>query len=257
MNIRENLNRAESFLNKINPVEARKRFKEAVFEDQLEQELDVFFSGVDDPEELTVDYFKEYLVSTGVIDMITPDMDALISERFFNKVNSQEGYEGIEDNTSSPLVGPEDLQPGDLLDMGEYGTIVFIQDYDGERFWGTDNPEDFATHGTEAAGWYCYYNDIEDVMDSIDEDTEVESNGELEEDTMFNTSVSGGSVGSTTMPGTPGSKAGTVVSRDAKIKALQSLSPNQDPDFLSGLSKMDDKGLDTMLAGFTAQKKTV
>lgn len=118
-----------------------------------------------------VEEFKKYAVATGAAPVgftWTPDIDTEIRQAFFSKVNSQEPLED-EPEEEETLYAAGDVVPGDILDMGPYGEIIFVEGYDQERFWGTSNTEEYLNKGSQASGWYCHYVDIQDIRGNVNE----------------------------------------------------------------------------------------
>lgn len=260
----------ESFRMKLNPAIEISRLREALTVADAVNEFIRGYTGGGVP---STDEVKEYLVSTGVVTVAPADtiVEQLITEALEDDDFMDKTYDEIERDEEDELyrdrgededdseemistgITADDLQPGDLLDMGEYGdSIIFINDYDGSRFWGTDNVEDFRESGEDASGWYFEYADIQDILGNVhDDDDELDESVIAE--SMFATSVSNQPTGAMTTPGfgTPQTATDKANAVKAKIQTIQKTDPNVDPTILG---RLDEPALDTVLDASISKK---
>jgi len=229
--------------------------------DQLLNSVEDFFDGFEGSDASpTIDDFKEYATAIGIVPVgfiWSPEMDQVITEEFTAKINSQEslpGDEEDEDEEEEYIIQPDELTSGDILDMGPYGTnIIFIHDQDGERFWGTDDADEYLELGDEASGWYFHYGDIEDLMGNVhDDDDELDDHEEgefydsyddLEEASIFGQAPT--SIGSNP----PGPET-TRANKELATKALNELPQEVD------LTKISDEELDQLLQSYIVKQGT-
>jgi hypothetical protein len=133
----------------------------------------------DDEEELEESTLREAYVE--------PDGSTMPLDDSEDQIDDQEEF----DDEEEPQYTADDLEPGMIVNCGAYGDgIIVCSIHDENRFWGTDDIEDYKENGPNASGWYFDVNTIEDITGSVDgeDDDDWEDQAERREmDSTFGT----------------------------------------------------------------------